>query len=63
VLNVLCSFSSINVIISSILVMIGHVTEIRHMYQFGVPTSEDFLLLCKLQERKSGRWSFNLGVV
>jgi len=30
------------VIISSILVMIGHVTEIRHMYQFAVPTSGDF---------------------
>jgi len=30
------------VIISSIQVMIGHVTEIRHMYQFAVPTSGDF---------------------
>ena len=29
-------------IISSILVMIGHVTEIRQMYQFAVPTLEDF---------------------
>ena len=41
-LNVLCSFSSISVIISSILVMIGHVREIGHMYQFAVSTSEDF---------------------
>jgi len=31
-LNVLHSFSSISVIISSILVMIGYVREIRHMY-------------------------------
>jgi len=41
VLNVLCSFSSISVIISIILVMIGHVREIAHMYQYAVPTSED----------------------
>ena len=41
-LNLLRSFSSINVIISSILVIIGHVREIRHMYQFAVRTSEDF---------------------
>ena len=40
-LNVLCSFSSISVIISIILVMIGHVREIAHMYQYAVPTSED----------------------
>jgi len=38
VLNVLRSFSSISVIISSILVMIGYVREIRHMYQFAVST-------------------------
>jgi len=31
-LNVLCSFTIISVIISSMLVMIGHVREIRHMY-------------------------------
>jgi len=43
VLNIFCSFSSISVIISSILVVIGHIREIRHMYQFAVPTSEDFL--------------------
>ena len=45
-LNVLCSFSSLSVIIYSILVMIGHVREIRHMYQFAVPTSEDFEIQC-----------------
>jgi len=37
-LYVLYRFSSISVIISSILVMIGFVREIRHMYQFAVPT-------------------------
>jgi len=42
VLNVLCNFSSISVITSSILVMIGYVREIRYMYQFAVPTLEDF---------------------
>jgi len=42
-LSVLCSFSSISMITSSILVMNGHVREIRHMYQFAVPTLEDFL--------------------
>ena len=41
-LNVLCSFSSISMITSSILVMIGYVREIRHMYRFAVPTLEDF---------------------
>ena len=41
-LNVLCSISSLIVIIYSILVMIGHVREIKHMYQFAVHTSEDF---------------------
>ena len=40
-LNALCSFSSISMIISIILVMIGHVREIAHMYQFAVPTSEN----------------------
>ena len=38
VLNVLCSISSLSVIIYSILVMIGYVREIRHTYQFAVPT-------------------------
>jgi len=33
-------------IISSTLVMIGHVTEVRHMYEYAVPTSEDFLKVC-----------------
>jgi len=42
VLNVLRSFSSVGVIICSIMVMNGYVTEIRHMFQFAVPTSEDF---------------------
>ena len=41
-LNVLCSFSSISMITSSILVIIGYIREIRHMYQFAVPTLEDF---------------------
>ena len=36
-------------IISSILVMICHVTEIRHMYQFAVPTSEDFEIQCYIK--------------
>ena len=40
-LNVLCCFSSISVIICSILVMIGHVRETGHMYQFAVSTSGD----------------------
>jgi len=31
-----------HMIISCILVMIGYVREVRHMYQFGVPTWEDF---------------------
>jgi hypothetical protein len=43
VLNILCSFSSISVIICSILVMIDHVREIRHMYQFAVPNLENCL--------------------
>jgi len=43
VLDIFRSFSSIRVIISSLLVMTGHVREIRHMYQFAVTTSEDFL--------------------
>ena len=30
-------------ITSSILVMIGYVREIRHMYRFAMPTLEDFL--------------------
>jgi hypothetical protein len=30
--EVLCSFSSISMVISNMLVMIGHVREIRHMY-------------------------------
>ena len=42
VLNVLCSLSSISMITSSILVMIGYVREIRHMYQFAVLNLEDF---------------------
>ena len=42
-LNVLCNFSSISMITSSILVMIGYVREIRHMYRFAMPTLEDFL--------------------
>ena len=41
-LNILCSFSSISMITSSILVMNAYVREIRHMYQFAVPTLEDF---------------------
>ena len=41
-LNVLCRFSSISMIISSTLIMIGHVREIRHVYWYAVPTSEDF---------------------
>ena len=41
-LNVLHSFSSISVIFSSILIMIGFVIEIRRVYQFAVPTCEDF---------------------
>jgi len=41
-LNVLHSFSDIRMIFHSILLMIGYVREIRHMYQFVVPTSEDF---------------------
>jgi hypothetical protein len=32
VLNVLCSFSSISVFLSSILIMVDFVREIRHMY-------------------------------
>ena len=43
VLNVLRSFSSISVIISSMLVMIGNVREIRHMYWYSLRISEDFL--------------------
>jgi len=31
VFNVLCSFSSISIVISKMLVMIGHVREIRHV--------------------------------
>ena len=42
VLNVLRSFSSISVIISSMLVMIVNVREIRHMYWYSLPISEDF---------------------
>jgi hypothetical protein len=42
VLNILGSFSRISMVISSILVMNGQVREIRHMYQFAVPTAEDF---------------------
>ena len=41
--NVLCSFCGIRKIISGMLVMIGHVREIRHLYWYAVPTSEDFL--------------------
>ena len=41
-LNVLCSFSSISAITSSILIVIGYVREIRYMFQFAVPTLEDF---------------------
>ena len=43
VLNALHSFSSISVIISSMLVMIGNVREIRHMYWYSLRISEDFL--------------------
>jgi len=43
VLYVLRSFSSISVIISSILLMIGNIKEIRHMYWYSLPISEDFL--------------------
>ena len=42
-LHVLCSISSISMHISSILVMIDLVREIRHTYQHAVPTAEDFL--------------------
>jgi len=34
-------FVALLVMISSILVMIGHVREIAHMYHFAVPTSGD----------------------
>jgi len=40
--DVLRRFSGVSVIISGILVMIGLVREIRHMYWFAVPTSEEF---------------------
>jgi hypothetical protein len=43
VLDIPRSFGCISMIISSLLVMIGHVREIRHAYQFAVTTSEDFL--------------------
>ena len=42
-LYVRCSFSSYSMVICSMLIMIGHVREIRHMYQFAVSTLEDFL--------------------
>ena len=37
------SFSSISLIISFMVAMIGYVKEIRLMYQFAVATLEDFL--------------------
>jgi hypothetical protein len=43
VLDILRSFGCISMFISSLPVMIGHVREIRHMYQFAETTSEDFL--------------------
>jgi len=43
IVNVICTCSSISVTIFSMLVMIGHVRGIRHMYWYAVPTSEDFL--------------------
>ena len=42
-LNLLCSFSTISMISCRMLLVIGHVREIRHMYCYAVPTSEDFL--------------------
>ena len=42
-LNAYRSFSSISMIISFMVVMIGYVRERRLMYQFAVPTLEDFM--------------------
>ena len=42
-LYVLRSFSSICVIISCMLLMIVNIREIRHMYWYSLPISEDFL--------------------
>ena len=57
-LNVLCSFSSISVIISSILIMIGHVTGIRHMYQFSVPTSGNFEIQYYIKAVENMDWVY-----
>ena len=55
-LNVLRCFSSISVIICSILVMIGHVREIGHMYQFAVPTSGDLEIEYYIQTVEDMHW-------
>jgi len=56
VLNVVHSFSSFYVIISSILVIIGHVREIGHMYQFAVPTSGDIEIEYYIQTVEDMHW-------
>ena len=55
-LNVIRSFSSISMIICSILVMIGHVREIRHMHQFAVPTSGDIEIEYYIQTVEDMHW-------
>ena len=60
-LNVLRCFSSISVIISNILVVIGHVREITHMYQFDIKTVEDMQWVCLAPNRKV--WKAPLNVI
>ena len=55
-LNVVHSLSSFCVIICSILVIIGHVREIAHMYQYAVPTSEDFEIEYYIETVEDMHW-------
>ena len=43
-------------IIYSILVMTGYVREIRHIYRFAVPTSEDFEIQCYVKTVEDMNW-------